>query len=90
MLTIDQRPAVQRLANLEQLTIAVLSDARRIEAQHRIERHPAASRTAARHSHPPVRRHELVASTRATLVVEVREENAVLHQHPPITLRGRL
>ena len=82
MLPIDQRPPVERFAHLKDLAIPGFAGGQRIEAQHAGERQPPAAGATRGHPHPPVRRLELVAAARPSLVVEEAEYRAVPHQHP--------
>ena len=82
MLPIDQRLAVERLADLEDLTIATFADGRRIQAEHGIQTKWLMSMRVRRHAHTPVGCHELVAPARASLVVEQAVHDAVLHELP--------
>ena len=40
MLAVNQRNAVQRFANLEDLSIAVVAERQRVEAEHQVELQP--------------------------------------------------
>src|SRR5436190_20894261 len=82
MLAVDERTAVERFARLEELAVTTLADAARVEAEHAGERDTSARSVAARHAHPPVRRHELLAAARSTLMIEFREHDPVLHERP--------
>ena len=82
MLTIDERDETVRLSGLKQLAIAARAGRRAIEARHAGQRQPARAGLAARHSHEPVGRDELVAAPRPGLMAERSEEHAVVHQHP--------
>src|SRR5437667_12835104 len=83
MLSIDERAPVERFAHLEDLTVSVPTDRRRVEAEHAGERQPPAGHIAARHPHPPIRYEGLVAiPSGAALMVEFHENNAVLHELP--------
>ena len=83
MLAVDERPAVERFADLEDLAVAVLAERRRIEAEHQVELQSPRARAAARAM--PIHqfcRRELVAAARAALVIQVEEDDAVLHEVP--------
>ena len=82
MLPVDERHAVQRLADLEDLAIAVIAEGERIEAQHQVELQRAAGGRPAEHAHPPVLRAEILAAARAALVVVGQPGDAVLHEMP--------
>ena len=84
MLVIDERHTVERLADLEDLAVALRAHGRRIEAQHQVQRQAAASRRMTRHPHPPVRRFDLRFTSGAALCVEHEEERAVLHELPAV------
>ena len=71
MLVVDERRAIERLPDLKDLTIAVLTDGGRVEAEHPGERHHAFAGASGRHAHPPVRHDELLASARTALPVEL-------------------
>ena len=82
MLSIDERPPVERLADLKDLPITRFAGGQRIQAQHAGERQASAPGATRGHAHPPVRRFELIAAARPALVVEEAEHRAVPHQHP--------
>src|SRR5205085_9045032 len=82
VLTIDQRTSVDDFARLEYLPITRLADSGGIEAQHRVEREPGRTGLPARHAHPPVRHLELVAASRAALMIEQPEDDPILHELP--------
>ena len=84
MLSVDQRMSVDRLAGLQDLAVAILSDRRRVETEHARQRQTSAGHLATRHAHPPVRHDELVAAARASLVIEFSEHDPVLHQLPAV------
>ena len=82
MLAVDQRPCIERLADLEQLAIPVLAERRGVQAEHQVELQRATGGAALRHAHPPVLRREFGAAPRPALVVQVHEHHAVLHEVP--------
>ena len=82
MLAIDQRPMVERLANLKKLPVAVASERRRIETEHQVEAKRAAGCWTLGHAHPPVLRRELGSAARAALMIQVQKDHAVLHELP--------
>ena len=82
MLPVDERPAVQRFAGLEEFPVAVLADGGRIETEHAGDGEVAVGRLPAGHPHPPIGRDDFVAAARTALVVEFREQHAVLHERP--------
>ena len=88
MLPIDERQVVERFADLEDLTIAILAERGWLEAQHQRESQPAAPGGPLGHPHPPVLHRELVAAARTSLLVRVEEHDAVLHQMPRGGLHG--
>src|SRR6187399_1727461 len=82
MLPVDQGYAVQCLADLEDLAIAVIAKRERIETEHEVElQRPACGRTT-EHAHPPVLRTEVLAAARTALVVVCQPGHAVLHEMP--------
>jgi hypothetical protein len=90
MLPVDQRQAVERLADLEDLAIPIVTNGQRIEAEHQAELQRAAGGWSAQHAHPPVLRAELFSAARPPLVVVGEPGHAVLHEMPGNRIRGRL
>ena len=77
MLAIDQRTAVERFTRLKQFAVPALADGRGIEAEHRVQRQPAARHLAARcrdlagcvcrHPGDPLSRRPVDAAARARM-----------------------
>src|SRR5258708_12174359 len=82
MLSIDQRASVQCFACLKNLSVSLLTDRRGVETKHAGQRQLTVLELARPHAHPPVWRDHLVATARASLMIELREQNPVLHESP--------
>src|SRR5262245_39270618 len=82
MLAIDERPAIERFADLEDLGVAALARRERIEAEHVVEPQIGRTDLSALHPHPPVWRAKFVRAARTALMVEHTEDHAVLHELP--------
>ena len=82
VLPIDERTIVERLADLEDFAVTVGAECRRFEAEHQRESQPAGAGGSLGHPHPPILDGELLAATRASLIVEIEEDHAILHQVP--------
>ena len=73
---------IERLANLKELPVAIGSERRRIETEHQVEAKRAAGCGTLGHAHPPVLWRELCSAARATLMIQVQKDHAVLHELP--------
>ena len=82
MLAIGKRNEAVRLSHLEQLAIAARACRGALETCHAGHGQETRASLAPRHPHQPVRRHEFVSASRAGLMAECREDDAVVHQHP--------
>src|SRR5437773_7527921 len=69
VLSIDERAAVQRLANLKDICIACFTGGRGIEAEHAVQGELRCADLASCHAHPPVRRLEFGIAARSALVI---------------------
>lgn len=87
MLAVNDRLSKRGLANLKKLRILTLRNCRRLKTQHYARGQLPRANFALRHRHEPVRRKELVAATRSSLLKLIGERHAMKHKLPAIAFR---